>query len=187
MLRSGRLLTACVSIPAIASIKKLEPSSRIPSPKRRIRFLHQLHGLNIATVLTLRPLFPQSFIPIDELIDIIVSAASASSAVLSSGIVLEEGVQSRLRKLPADLHTVRAPLMPCLGNKYDVLYVDVEPELRTLRDVCSKRGLPFFTESISAVLHIHQTASMSKPVLEPNATAEHASGSAEKVWSGPRI
>jgi DNA repair photolyase len=154
MRESGHLIIGCVSIPALHSIKKIEPSPLIPSPKRRIEFLFQLRDCGLPTVLTLRPLFPDRYVPLSEPLSIIDAAAEASTVVLSSGVVLEASVKSRLQGLPTDIHTVKAPLMPCLNNNYDALYVDVEAELIVLRSKCIDRDLPFFTESTPAVQYL---------------------------------
>lgn len=147
----GKMLYACVSIPAYNSYKKIENNPKIPSPKERISFINDMGSKGLCTFLTLRPLFPDQFIPTDEVAKIIEQCSPLATAVISSGIVLDNNIINKLSGFPKEIKVSDAPLMTCLNQSYEVQYVDVENELNSLRDTCNKLNVPFFTDSIPAV------------------------------------
>ena len=144
----------CASIPALQSYKKLEPNSIIPNPIQRIENLKDIFNLGIYTVLTLRPLCPNAYIPIGEIIDIIEMCKQHTSVVLSSGIVVDDEILHKLIGFPKDFVSLKKPLMPCLKNNLTMKYVDVNKELSIIKEKCKECKLPFFEHSLSAIEYL---------------------------------
>ena len=148
----GRDLFVCSSIPATASYKKLEPNPLVRSPNDRMDFLKHVFDMGIFTILTIRPLCPSEFIPIDEPLEIVDKCHTFSSAILSSGIVVEETILERLGTFPNFKSDGKQELMNCLENKKLLVeYVNVEKEWAIIRERCSSYGKELFKLSLSAV------------------------------------
>lgn len=154
MKEKNKDLFFCASIPALQSYKKLEPNPIIPNPIQRIENLKGIFNLGIYTVLTLRPLCPNTFIPIGEIIDIIEMCKQHTSVVLSSGIVVDDEILHKLIEFPKDFVSLEKPLMPCLKNNLTMRYVDVDEELSKLKEKCKECKLPFFEHSLSAIEYL---------------------------------
>ena len=141
----------CISIPALSSHKKLESNLLIPSPNDRIEFLKQVHTANIYTMLTIKPLCPNNFIPTKEISEIIRKCYKYSSIILSSGIVVDEFILKRLNVSEKCFAGTKDKLMECLENDIDVTYVDVDSELKEIKKMCDKYSVPFFEHSMPAI------------------------------------
>ena len=152
MKSKGRDLFVCSSIPATDSYKKLEPNSLVPLPSERMGFLKRVFSMGAFTILTIRPLCPNEFIPINEPLEIVDKCHTFSSAILSSGIVVEETVLKRLQTFPDFNSNGKEPLMTCLENE-DLLveYVNVEKEWKTIEGHCNTYGKKLFNSSLSAI------------------------------------
>lgn len=154
MKRSGKDLFFCASIPALESYKKLEPNPIIPNPIQRIENLKKIYDFGIYTVLTLRPLCPDGYIPIKEIVDIIEMCKKHTSVVLSSGIVVNDEILRKLVGFPDDFNCQEKELMPCLKNELSMKYVNVYKELSEIKRKCKENSLPFFEHSLSAIEYL---------------------------------
>lgn len=152
----GKNLYFCISIPALDSYKKMEPNGIIPSPLERIEFLIKLSKKGIITFLTIRPLCPNSFIPINEPLEIIKRCKGYAKLVVASGIVVDEKILSQLKGFPKDFIFTESFLMSCLKNKIKVKYVDVDYELSLISKYCREEQIPFFNESMEAIRYIEK-------------------------------
>lgn len=141
----------CASIPALESYRKLEPSKIIPDPYSRIENLKAIFDIGIFTFLTLRPLCPDTYIPIKEILDIIDLCKNHTSIVLSSGIVVNDDILCKLDGFPKDFKSQDKELMPCLKNDLTMKYVDVHKELNLIKNKCNELNLPFFEHSLPAI------------------------------------
>ena len=138
MKANGKDLYFCVSIPCTSSYRLLEPCELIPTPDERIEFLKSIYALGIYTFLTIRPLCPDSFIRVREALEIVDACHTFSSAVISSGIVVDEHIKKRLGNFP-EYKSVEGELMECLENmQMTVEYVNVEKEWTQIRERCEK-------------------------------------------------
>lgn len=151
---NGNKLYFCISIPAYKSYKLLEPNPIIPTPKQRIEFLKQIHNEGIITLLTIRPLCPNDFIPISESLDIIKEVKGYCSAVISSGIVVNNVILKRLKNFPNKFNFEEKKLMDCLNNDIIVKYVNVEKELEAINSLCIENNIPFFKNSLPAINYL---------------------------------
>lgn len=152
MREKNKILFACVSISAYQSFRKLEPSSKIPTPDKRIEFLSNLFNCGIFTFLTLRPICPNEFIKKSEYIDIIKKAHKYFHAIISSGIYVDNTILKNLKKFPA-FHSNTARLS-CF-DEMEVQAVNVEEELLCIEKFCKNKMIPFFRTSILALNYIY--------------------------------
>ena len=154
MKKENKSLYFCVSIPALDSYKKLEPSKMIPTPNERMEFLKRLHSKNIYTMLTIKPLCPDNFIPIKEALEIIENCHEYSNVILSSGIVVNDAIIERLKANKIDFQGKSGKLMECLNNEIEVVHVDVANELEQISELCKKYSVPFFEHSLPAIEYL---------------------------------
>jgi len=154
MKKEGKELFFCVSIPALQTYRKLEPNKLIPSPEQRINFLEKIYNLWIPTILTIRPLCPSSFIPIEEPLEIIQKCAKFSSVILSSGIGVNSDILKRLKTFPKNISSQKSPLKWWLQDNMIMDYIDVSKELELIQKECEKYNLRLFQESIPAVEYL---------------------------------
>lgn len=154
MKEEGKELFFCISIPALNSYQKLENNPLIPTPYQRMKFLSEVYLKDIITFLTIKPLCPNEFIPIEEPLEIIKRCKDYTTLVLSSGIIVDNYVLRRLKNFPTTYEYQQAPLMECLENDLSVQYVDVTNELEKIQILCNQYGLPFFQHSMPAVEYI---------------------------------
>jgi DNA repair photolyase len=155
MKKKEKDLFFCSSIPATSSYKKLESGSLIPTPYERMDFLKDVYDLGIFTFLTIRPLCPNDFIPVDEALEIIDKCHSFSSAIISSGIFVNKHILERLKSFPAYTSGGKESLMECLKNNHlSGEYPNVENELTIIRNRCQKHDKKLFEHSCPAIEYI---------------------------------
>jgi DNA repair photolyase len=154
MKRNRKKLFFCSSIPATSSYKKLEPCSLVPTPYERMNFLKDVYDLGIFTFLTIRPLCPDEFIPVQEVLEIVDKCHSFSSAIISSGIFVNASILNRLQSFPVYNSNGKEKLMKCLQNNISGEYVKVDNELSIIRSQCHKYGKKLFEDSCSAIRYI---------------------------------
>lgn len=150
-------LYVCVSVPALKSYKKIESSFLIPSPDERIDFVKQIYERNIYTILTLRPLFPNSFIPISEPLEILQRCKAHVSAVISSGIVVDDTILRNLETFPKDITYNEGKLMKCLEQDINVRYVNVEQEYSEIEKFCKTHNIYLNEHSIPVIQYLKKT------------------------------
>ena len=170
MKEKGKDLFFCSSIPAASSYKKLEPCSLIPTPYERMDFLKTVFDLGIFTLLTIRPLCPDEFIPVKESLEIVDKCHSFSSAIISSGIVVNDTILGRLKSFPVYDSGGKEPLMECLQKKHiSVEYVKVEYELAMIKNRCQKYGKKLFEHSCPAIDHIRKFGTTNNSIFRKTA------------------
>lgn len=155
MSENGNTLYFCVSIPALKSYKLLEPNHLTPSPQKRIEFLKQISKMGICTILTIRPLCPESYIPISESLEIIKELKNHCQAVISSGIVVNDCIIGRLNGFPKDVEYIEGKIMNCLQNDTKVKYINVDKELYKIECFCKQCNIPFFNSSLPAINYLY--------------------------------
>ena len=148
MKKSGKFLFACVSISALHSHKKIEPNKKIPNPEKRIEFLKQLRENEIITFLTLRPIYPNSFIPTQEYLEILEKSYKFCNAVVASGICVDRYIIDRLKTFPQD-YVAKSEVWAYFDM--EVREVDVSLELSEIEAFCKEKNIPVFRKSIPAI------------------------------------
>lgn len=144
----------CSSIPAYESYKLLEPNSMIPSPDMRLNFIRDLYLGGMRIILTIRPLCPDEFISVAESVKLVNLIHGFCSAVISSGIVVNNEILNRLKTFPNEFEYSEKTIMHCLNNDLMVKYVDVEDELSIIKRACDEDGIPFFRSSLPALNYL---------------------------------
>ncbi len=146
-----------VSIPAMTSWLITE-SDAVPHPQERIGFLKEMYNIGIPSLLIIRPLYPNNIIPISELLCMIDSFKGNISSVVSSGLILNQKIISRLglawedfRFLPTDNSEY---LVGSGIDEKELKYVDVSSEIELLSEKCISSGIPFFRHTMPALSYI---------------------------------
>lgn len=150
---SGNRLFVAASICADGSYGRTENIWKCPTPDERICNLKNLHKNGISTLLLIRPLFPDRIIPVSECVSLIEKSRSDIDAVISSGLIVTEGILRRLGIDSGELNYLTAGDSEYLADldKERVQYVDVSEELKVLSSVCKRLELPFFQHSLPAL------------------------------------
>lgn len=158
MMSKGNNLFFAVSLCADQSYYLTEDEQMCPPPEKRLRNLEKMAAYGIRTILLLRPIFPDNIIPIDECIGLIEKSKNYIGAVVSSGLIVTDGI---LDKLSLDKECLR--FLPSGKTEYlqdldpdKAQYVDVEKELYTLESFCKQMEIPFFRHSLPALNYLKQ-------------------------------
>lgn len=157
MREQGNQLYIAVSLCADRSYAIAEDPIMCPSPSQRLENLHRGHDLGIKTLLLLRPVFPDSVIPVKECICILEKAKNDVDAVISSGLIVTDNILARLG-LENNTFTYKSDSKSeYLSDIEDAKYLDVEMELSRIKEGCRERGLPFFEHSMPALNYLAVT------------------------------
>lgn len=149
---NGCRLIIGTSLCAYESYLKTE-SILCPKPDQRINCLKKLHDKGLLTVLLLRPVFPNHFIPVNELQTVIYRAADYCDCIISSGLIVSQEIIS---KLGMDLESVKYMAYGDSSylddmDKASFAFLDVEEELKILEKTAIQVGKPFFRHSMPAL------------------------------------
>lgn len=156
MVSNNNTLYVAESICATRSYVVTENKTRCPTPWERMKTIESLHTHRIKTLVFLRPVFPNSIIPITECHEVIESISTSVDAIVSSGLIVTPGILNRLNLKLTDL-----PLLERGDSEYlddipqsEIHYVNVEEELYQIEKRCDECGIPFFRHSIWALNYI---------------------------------
>lgn len=152
MKETSNKLTFCISVSAYDSYSRIEDEGLIPTPQQRIDFANQLRKIGITRIVTVRPLFPSSYISTDEVHMIIDKCKGKVDAILTGGIYvndriladvgMESGTFTYLENVESDY---------LVGVEKSFKAVNVENELNDLEDYCKMQQIPFFRHSMDAL------------------------------------
>lgn len=152
MKRNGKLLCLAVSIPALESIGVTEGEGIIPTPEKRIDFLRRAKNKGIRTILVIRPLFPDKFIPISEPLRLIEECKEYVDCVLSSGLAVNDAILKQLGMQEDDFSYLDGDnskyLIGAIGN---AKYIDVKNELAQIKEKCASLNIKVFDHSMEAL------------------------------------
>lgn len=156
MKKSGKLLCLAVSIPALESIGVTEGEGIIPSPKKRINFLRRAKSKGIRTILVIRPLFPDKFIPISEPLRLIEECKEYVDCVLSSGLAVNDTILKQLNMREDDFSYLDGDnseyLIGAIGN---AKYIDVTYELAQIKEKCDSLNIKVFNHSMETMNYLN--------------------------------
>lgn len=157
MNKEGKNLYVCSSIPALYSYEILENRKYIPTPFERIAFLQSLSENGIWSLLTIRPLLPDSIIPLSEAKEIINLCKNHVDAVMTSGLAVTDKICKRLGIDNNSLnYDPKAESEYLIGTGENVRYVDVRMEINELENYCKDVNLPFFAHSMTALNYLRK-------------------------------
>lgn len=152
----GKKLVIAISIPAMMSYSITEDSNAISSPEERCEVIKRIYNQGIPVIAMLRPVYPDSIIPVEELKRIIDNVSGNVDAVVSSGLAVNEEIKKRL-----NMENVIFKYLEDNSQNYlvgseakNIKYIDVNEELGVLSDYCKNKGIPFFTHSMEALNYI---------------------------------
>lgn len=149
---AGNKLIVGISICANESFLKTE-SNICPSPSERLVCMKKIHQRGIKTILTIRPVFPDWFIPVSELKEIINKASDYYDCVVSSGLIASEHI---IADLGMNLMTIKyltsgdSTYLDDI-NKNDFKFLDVEEELNEIEATVLACGKNFYRHSMQAL------------------------------------
>lgn len=153
MAEHNHSLYIAVSIPANSSYGITENIERIANPSDRCELLKRLHKSGIKSILLARPIFPNSIIPTNEVVEMISDFHDCIDAVVASGLAVNDSILERLRINEKELN-----YLPGDNNQFligssakDIKYIDVSSELATIEKKCSEYGIVFSSHSMDAL------------------------------------
>lgn len=164
MANNDHTLFVAVSIPANSSYGITENRDRIATPLDRCELLKRLHLNGINSIFLARPIFPNSIIPIYEVIEMISSYHDYIDAVVASGLAVNDSILERLA-----LSEDRFKFLP--GNHSNFLigssaknikYIDVNSELTIIEKECNEKEIVFSTHSMDAINKLEYRAHYSR-------------------------
>lgn len=152
MKENNKNLTICVSIPAMDSYSKTENKDKVPTPHQRIDFLKKIKNSNIYSMVTIRPLFPNSFIPQDEIFQLVDECKNKVDCILTGGLMVTDKILKRLGVDKSEFNYLPYGNSEYLkGIDVDFMAVDVSEEIKNLKEYCNKNGILFFAHSMDAL------------------------------------
>lgn len=153
MRKKGNRLYFSVSLCADQSYALMEDAERCPAPDDRIRNLYRIHECGIPAILTLRPVMPDTFIPVKEYKGLIEKTKEYIDAVVASGLILTREIAERLGVKEDAFPFLESGDSDYLDNmdRSKVKYVDVEKELEELHSCCAESSIAFFRHSMPAL------------------------------------
>ena len=153
-------LFIAISLNALSSNYISEDPCRVSSPSERIRFLDSLAKNGLNPILMLRPIFPNSIIPIEECLQIIERCSKSVSCVVSSELGVNEDVLSRLSLKWTDFEYLQDNeyLQGAIDCKID--FINVRKELLAIKNKCIELKCNYFKHSIPALNFLLQSMAM---------------------------
>ena len=76
------------------------------------------------------------------------------SAVISSGIVVDDTILRNLKTFPSDITYAEGKLMNCLGQDIDVRYVNVKQEYLKIAEFCKIHNIYLDEHSIPVIQYL---------------------------------
>lgn len=149
---NNKNLTICVSIPALDSFSKTENIQKVPTPNQRLDFLKKIKNSDIYSMITIRPLFPNNFIPQTEIHQLVDECKDKVDCILTGGLMVTDKILKRLGVEKSEFN-----YFPCGNSEYlkgidvDFMAVDVADEMKDLKEYCNKNGILFFAHSMDAL------------------------------------
>lgn len=150
----GNQLYIAVSLCADRSYTITEDQTICPTPNQRLENLRRGQAYGMKTLLLLRPVFPNTVIPVKECIGILDQAKDFVNAVISSGLIVTDAILARLG-LDGDRFTYQVDgESEYLSDLEGARYIDVERELDQIQKGCRDREIPFFRHSMPALNYL---------------------------------
>ncbi len=156
MEKSGNMFYLAVSIPGLSSYGVTETKDIIEPPEKRIDCLKRAKAIGINTILMARPLYPDTIIPVQEILDLIDKCKEYVSCVVASGIAVNDEILKQLGMKSEDFNYLadNEYLVGAIPCQLD--YIDVRKEMKVISNYCKSIALPYFDHSISALNYIKQ-------------------------------
>ncbi len=155
MKNTGNNITFCISVPAMNSYVKIEDSSIIATPIQRIGFAEKLHNEGVKSIVTIRPLFPASYISLEEIHNIVDQCENKVDAIITGGLCANDNILKRLGICKENIkYLSESDSEYLIGVKEQFNQIDVTSEINDLQSYCKTKGIPFFKHSMEALNHL---------------------------------
>lgn len=154
MQRNGNQLYMAASICADQSYTITEDEAQCPTPNQRLENLARGKNYGIRTLLLLRPIFPDTVIPVDECLNILERAMNTVDAVIASGLIVTEKILARLGLNGNSFTYLHNGDSEYLSDLKGAKYLDVESELSKIQKCCVDMNIPFFRHSLPALNYL---------------------------------
>lgn len=143
-----------ISLNAIESIGVSEDTTKVPSPNQRMEFIKALGDRGFEPILMLRPIFPNSIIPISETIRIIEKTQKSISCVVASGLGVNNKILQQLGMKENDFlyNDDQEYLLGAIDC--EIRFIKVCSELSRIKEKCKSLNIPFFEHSIPALNYL---------------------------------
>lgn len=153
MRHSERVFLACVSLVTYSYPNAIERADRVPSSAARLELIAQLANRGVQVVVALRPTFPFSVVPADEVERIIQTLDPEVIAVLGEVLLLDrEGmIERRLGLAHEGVRIASEGQLTFLDQPASWRKLMPTVEVEFTKHVCNERGFPFYLRSASAV------------------------------------
>ncbi len=152
--RQNKKLFIAISLNAIESIGVSEDTAKVPSPDQRMEFIKALGDRGFEPILMLRPIFPNSIIPVSECIRVIEKTQESISCVVASGLGINNRILQQLGMKEDDfLYDDNQEYL--LGAiDCEIRFVKVCTELSRIKEKCRLLNIPFFEHSMPAINYL---------------------------------
>lgn len=147
-------LFIAVSMNSLSSYTLFEDSQNVPSPQTRIAFIKKLSNCGFRPIVMLRPIFPNSIIPIEECLQIISEVNDNASCIIASELGVNDSILSRLGFGEDSFiyKTNQEYLQGAIDS--EIRFIDVSDEIRKIKEECHIKEIPFFEHSIPALNYL---------------------------------
>ena len=156
-LRRHQLFIPCVSLVTFSYPNTIERQDRVPASSERIGLIHQFVSDSIPCIVALRPTFPFSIVPPEEVNQLVGAFPAGTTAVLGEVFLIDGSRQlpSRMNWIGFEEHILTSARMTFLDqpSSWDKCYLEQEVEF--VRSACHQRCLPYFLRSMSALDYLH--------------------------------
>jgi hypothetical protein len=157
----NQLFIPCISLVSYTYPNTIERSNLVPSSIERLDFLNFLCDSGLSCFLTLRPTFPFSLVPKNEIVQILDYVAQRPTTILgevllsdSSNQVLDRLHITSILSKESEVSEMTFLDQPSSWKKY--LLVE---EVEFIRDLCENRNIPYFLRSVSAINYTKEISS----------------------------
>lgn len=144
-------IVVAVSVFATNSYSVSENPNVLPTPYERLHFLKTLAEEGFDTITMIRPVFPNKFVSVEELYEIVDLCETFDTCIVSSGLAVNENILWQLHIQGSELCYMENVKYLEGAMEGELRFVDVTQELDSLKKYCKHKNIPFFEHSMSAV------------------------------------
>lgn len=149
-------LFIAISLNSLQSYAISENPTRVPSPYARIEFVQRLSEHGFHPILMLRPILPNAIIPIKECINVIDHVKNSISCVVSSELGVNARILEQLGLTESVFHYSDDQEYLQGAIECKLRFINVENELKQIKEKCESMHIPFYSHSMPAINHIDQ-------------------------------
>jgi len=172
MRQQRRLLIPGISFVSLQFPNRVERARSIARPEHRLAFMETLHDEGLHCLAALRPTFPFSLVPQDQVDELLDQLVGRAGAVLGEVFILDPAGQLAKRlALPEEAGDDRLSNLSFLDQPQRWRKRSYPDEVEYTRHACRQRGLSFFLRSGTALDHLRELETGQMP---PRARLEGA-------------